>query len=102
MAGFSALLGNRASWDTMLGQECCRRNHQVPHSLLVLGSLCGAARWLSSLDGLWDISLYSFSERRERNNNIMTPLCPSADPQQDSLQADLNTLWFWTFSTISV
>lgn len=32
----------------------------------------------------------------------MLPLCPSADPLQNSLQADLNSLWFLTFLTISV
>lgn len=67
-------------------------------------SHCCAARWHSSLDGLRDTSLYSFTERREREreNNITIPLCPSAVPQQNNLQADSNSRWFLTFLTTSV
>lgn len=104
MEGFGVLLANRASWDAMLGLQCRRRNHQVPHPLLIPGRVTavqpgGTPRWTAF--GTF-LCIPSQKGERERENNVMIPLCPSADPQQNSLQEDSNSPWFLTFLTISV
>lgn len=73
----------------------------IPCLSLAGSPLCSQAALLAGRPS-GHFSAFLFIKKRETENNIMIPLCLSADAQQNSLQADLNSLWFLTFLTISV